>query len=80
MTDPVIIVIRSGYTEAQKRATYKWNQKNPDKIREYRARTYIKRREKKDSLKDICELGKLVDAVCHPEFRKKRAYRRKSEE
>lgn len=77
MTEPVIIVIRSGYTEAQKRATYKWNQKNPDKLREYRSRTYLKR---KEASQDLCELGKLVDAVSHPEFRKKRAYTRRSKE
>lgn len=77
MTEATIIVIRSGYTEAQKRATYKWNQKNAEKVREYRARTYLKR---KAASQDLCELGKLVDAVSHPEFRKKRAYTRRSKE
>ena len=79
METPQVIVIikRTGYTEAQKRATYKWNQKNVEKMREYRMRTYYKR---KEASQDLCELGKLVEAVSHPEFRKKRAYTRRSKE
>jgi hypothetical protein len=77
MTTPQVIIIvkRTSYTEAQKRATQKWNQAHPEKLREYRMRTYYKKREQE---RDFVELARLSEAAVHPEFRKKRHYVRRS--
>lgn len=65
MSSPIIIVIRSGYTEAQKRATYKWNAANPDKVRASRMRQYYRQ---KETNQPLYELSHLVDAVSFREY------------
>lgn len=65
MTESNIVIIRTSYTEAQKRATYKWNQKNMDKVRATRVRCYYRQKERN---KDLSELAGLVDAISFREY------------
>lgn len=66
MTENIkIVVIRSSYTDAQKRATYKWISKNMDKVRANRVRYYYKEKERN---RPLAELSGLVDAVSFREY------------
>jgi hypothetical protein len=60
-----VIVIRTSYTEAQKRATYKWNQKNMDKVRASRIRHYYRQ---KETNQPLYELSHLLEAVSFREY------------
>jgi hypothetical protein len=65
MSSPTIIVIRSGYTEAQKRASMKWRELNPDKVREARMRQYYRQ---KETNQPLYELSRLLEAVSFREY------------
>ena len=58
-------IIYSSYTDAQKRATDKWNKKNWDKVLAAERERYYKRKER---LYDFFQLAKLIEAVRHKEF------------
>jgi len=79
MSQPIIIerVVYSSYTEAQKRATDKWNRKNWNKVLENERLRYHRRREQ---LREFLELTNLTKAIEHPEYARlppKRKYHRK---
>jgi hypothetical protein len=42
---PIIIIVKSSYTEAQKRASDKWRTNNREKVRQYCRNQYLKRNE-----------------------------------
>jgi len=81
MSQPIIVerIVYSSYTDAQKRATEKWNKKNWNKVLENERLRYHRRREQ---LREFLELTSLVRATEHPEYiplPPKRKYHRKFE-
>lgn len=54
----IIILVRSGYTAAQKKANDKYRQKNRDKINEIARRSYYKRKAEKERLENLENLQK----------------------
>lgn len=69
-----IIVIRSSYTEAQKRASYKWNQYNRDRVREYKRKYYESTKNRSQPFNELCAMSYAID---HPEYKAKRKYQKK---
>ena len=70
-----IIVIRSSYTEAQKRASYKWNQMNQERVREYKRKHYELSKNRSQPFHELCA---MFPALEHPEFKAKRKYTRRT--
>ena len=73
-SQPTVIIIRSSYTAAQKRASYKWRSLNPDKVAEGNRAYQSKLKEKMAPFIELCDMRM---AVYHPEFKQKRRYVRK---
>ena len=81
MSQPIVIerIIYRSYTEAQKRATEKWNKKNWDKVLANERTRYHRR---KENLREFLELASLTKATEHPEYiplPPKRKYHKKFE-
>jgi hypothetical protein len=81
MSTPLIIerIIYRSYTQAQKRATDKWNKANWDRVLANERGRYYRRKEQN---KPFIELTNLVKAIEHPEYvppPPKRKYHRKFE-
>lgn len=76
-SQPTVIIIRTGYTEAQKRASYKWRALNPEKVSEGNKRYQAKLKVNREQVKPFTELCDMRMAIFHPEFKAKRKYVRK---
>jgi hypothetical protein len=74
MSNVIVIIKRTGYTEAQKRASYKWRSLNREKVAEGNRRYQLRLKERTSPFLELCN---MVQSVFHPEFKKKRAYTRK---
>ena len=59
MTEPIIIYIKTGYTDAQKRATYKWNEKNREKVNSIRMKSYYRLKEQRTTFLEMVGLIKV---------------------
>lgn len=78
MSTPQVIIIRTSYTEAQKRATCKWLASHPEKVKEYRKTTYERRKARRqEEMGEFINLTNLCWAVEYPEYHPKRKYERK---
>lgn len=71
MTTPITIIVRSSYTEAQKRASYKWNAANVEKVKEMRRNYHQSVKNRSQPFYNLC---KMIDALNHPEWKPKRKY------
>lgn len=74
ISQPAVIIIRTSYTEAQKRASYKWRSLNPDKVAKGNRVYQSKLKEKMAPFTELCDMRL---AIQHPEFKPKRKYVRK---
>lgn len=70
----ITVIVRSSYTEAQKRASYKWNQTNQDRVKGYRKKYYDLVKTRSKPFHELCD---MIVAINHPEFKPKRKYIRR---
>lgn len=68
------VVVYRSYTEAQKRASEKWNRANWERVKELERLRYKRRVE---DMLPFYELSGMVKAIAHPEYKARRPYRRR---
>lgn len=68
------IVVYSSYTEAQKRASEKWNRANWERVKELERLRY---KHRVDEMLPFYELAGMMKAIVHPEYKPRRPYRRR---